>query len=530
VAFVWNGPKQDNFDIYTMRLGSDKPVRVTEDPAQDISPAWSPDGSAIAFIRQLNARHGELLLVPANGGPEHKIADLTDDEFQESPGRLVSLAWSPDGSAIAASHRRPGDASERIYLFSRTGEMRPLTSPTAPIADHTPAFSSDGRVLAFTRMPGYSTAEIYTVPLDGTLHVAGAARRVTNANRWCVNPVWLRGKNRILYLEAVQPEGHKELKITASNSRSTDGVTVLLNGEPHNITAGPDEIVYSTTRKDTNIWRARIPARGEAPSIPEKLISSTRADDKPRYSPDGSKIAFTSSRSGTPEIWVSNADGSNLVRMTNFGGPLVGHADWSPDGQWLTFHARPEGQADLFRMPAAGGPVKRLTTDPADDTMPTFAHDGRSIYFASARSGRLEIWRMPPGGGRSVQITTSGGDQPLESADGRTIFYLSVDGTRIQSVPAEGGAASDVTGPLHVYPSGFAVTSEGVYYEAPPHSGDQRFVCFFSFATRTSRPLAVANRPFYIGLTVSPREPYVVFDQIDDLDRDLMLLRDFHPE
>jgi Tol biopolymer transport system component len=162
--------------------------------------------------------------------------------------------------------------------------------------------------------------------------------------------------------------------------------------------------------------------------------------------------------------------------------------------------------------------------------MPTFAHDGRSIYFASARSGRLEIWRMPPGGGRSVQITTSGGDQPLESADGRTIFYLSVDGTRIQSVPAEGGAASDVTGPLHVYPSGFAVTSEGVYYEAPPHSGDQRFVCFFSFATRTSRPLAVANRPFYIGLTVSPREPYVVFDQIDDLDRDLMLLRDFHPE
>ena len=42
VAFVWNGPKQDNFDIYTMRLVSDKPVRVTVDPAEDISPAWSP--------------------------------------------------------------------------------------------------------------------------------------------------------------------------------------------------------------------------------------------------------------------------------------------------------------------------------------------------------------------------------------------------------------------------------------------------------------------------------------------------------
>jgi Tol biopolymer transport system component len=530
IAFAWNGPKQDNFDIYTMRLGSDEPFRMTTHPAHDLSPAWSPDGRVIAFIRQLNSRHGELLLIPAGGGPEHKIVDLNDKEFQESPGRLVSLAWSPDGAAIAASDRQPGDASERIYLFSRTGEMRPLTSPAAPLADHTPAFSSDGRVLAFTRLPGYSTAEIYTLPLDASLHVAGNARRATNANRWCVNPVWIPGKEQLLYLEGVQPEAHKELKITSANNRSTTGVAVLLNDEPRNITAGPHEIVYSTMRKDTNIWRARIPAAGDAPSIPERFISSTRADDKPRYSPDGNEIAFTSSRSGTPEVWVSNADGSNLVRMTNFGGPLVGYADWSPDGQWLTFHARPEGQADVFLMPAAGGQVKQLTTDPADDTMPRFTHDGRSIYFSSARSGQPEIWRMPAGGGRAAQITRSGGFQPSESADGKRIFYLSLDGTRIRSVPVEGGAESDAIGPLHVYPCSFAVTSEGLYYEAPPHSGDQRFIRFFSFATGASKPVAVASRPFYLGLSVSSREPYILFDQIDDLDRDLMLLRGFNPE
>jgi Tol biopolymer transport system component len=181
-------------------------------------------------------------------------------------------------------------------------------------------------------------------------------------------------------------------------------------------------------------------------------------------------------------------------------------------------------------MPAAGGPVKRLTTDPADDTMPSFANDGRSIYFSSARSGHLEIWRMPAGGGPAVQITTSGGFRPSESPDGKKIFYLSLDWTRIRSVPVEGGAESDVTGPLHVYPSGIAVTSEGVYYEAPPHSGDQRFIRFFSFATGTSRPVAVASRPFRLGLTVSPRDPYILFDQVDDFDRDLMLLQNFDPE
>jgi len=530
VAFVWNGPKQDNFDIYTMRLGSDKPSRLTVDPAHDLGPAWSPDGNTIAFIRQLNASRGELLLIPASGGPERKIATITDDEFIESPGRLVSLTWSPDGSAIAASHRRPGDASERIYLFSRTGEMRPLTSPPAPLSDHTPAISSDGRVLAFTRLTGFSAAEIYTVSLDSHLHVAGDAHRITSSNRWCINPVWVPGKDRILYLEAEEPAAHTALKITAPSSRSTVGLTVMLNDEPRDITAGSHELVYSNVRSDTNIWRARIPAAGEAPSIPERFISSTRLDGKPSYSPDGSKIAFTSSRSGTQEIWVSDADGSNLFRMTNFGGPLVGYANWSPDGQWLIFHARPEAQVDLFLMPAAGGPVKRLTTDPADDTLPSFTHDGRSIYFSSARSGQPEIWRMPAGGGRAVQVTTSGGFRPFESADGQRIFYVTLDASRIQSVPAKGGPVSDVTGPLHMYPSGVAVTSEGIYYGAPPHSGDQRYIRFFSFATRTSKPVAVTNRPFELGLTVSPREPYILFDQVDDLDRDLMLLRNFHPE
>lgn len=530
VAFVWNGPKQDNFDIYTMRLGSDKPFRITVDPAHDLSPAWSPDGSAIAFIRQLNASRGELLMIPATGGPEHKIADIADDEFRESPARLVSLAWSPDGSAIAASHRRPGDASQRIYLFSRTGKMRPLTSPVAPLGDHTPAFSSDGRVLAFTRLTGFSSAEIYAASLGSNLGMATDARPVSSTNHWCTNPVFLPGQKRILYLEAEEPEAHRTLKITSPNSLSPAAVSVLLNDEPLRVTAGPHEVVYSTVREDINIWRAKVPTAGEAPSIPERIISSTRFDGKPRYSPDGTKIAFTSSRSGTPEIWVSDADGSNPFRLTNFGGPLVGYANWSPDGQWLTFHARPEGQADLFLMPAAGGPVKRLTTDPADDTMPCFVRNGRSIYFSSARSGQFEIWRMPVGGGPAVQITRSGGFRPFESADGQRIFYLNLDGSRIQSVAAGGGPASDVTGPLHIYPSGIAVTSGGIYYEASPHSAVERYIRFFNFETGTSRPVAVASRPFGLGLTVSPDHAYILFDQVDDLDRDLMLLRDFHPE
>lgn len=308
----------------------------------------------------------------------------------------------------------------------------------------------------------------------------------------------------------------------------TSGKHILLNDDSSEIAVGR-HLVYSRIKRDTNIWRARIARAGESPQAAELFISSTRSDEKPRYSPDGTKIAFTSARSGSPEIWVSKVDGSSPVRMTAFGGPLVGYANWSPDGQWLIFHARPDGQADVFVMPAAGGSVKRLTTDIADDTMPSYSHDGRWIYFSSARSGQGEIWKMPAAGGPSVQLTTSGGQRPLESPDGKGVFYLTPDGREVRCVPAGGGMSWKLVESIHVYPAGFAVTSQGIYYAAPPHSGDERYIQFFSFLTLGSRPVAVAHHPFYLGMSVSPDGNYVLFDQIDEFDRDLLLVKDFRP-
>jgi len=213
--------------------------------------------------------------------------------------------------------------------------------------------------------------------------------------------------------------------------------------------------------------------------------------------------------------------------MTTFGGPLMGYPNWSPDGQWLVFHARPEGQADLFVMAAAGGSAKRLTTDVTDDTMPTYSHDGRWIYFTSTQSGREEIWRIPVAGGEAVQLTTTGGQRPLESLDGKSIYYMTPD--EIRCMPTGGGPPLKVVAPIHVYPSGFAVTSQGVYYEAPPETGGKRFVQFFSFSTAASRPVAVAHYPFYLGISVSPDANYILLDQIDEFDRDLLLVKNFRP-
>src|SRR5262249_14361117 len=74
VAFVWNGEKEDNSDIYVKLLGAETPLRLTTDPAPDVNPAWSPDGRQIAFLRQ-SAKNGGFYLIPALGGSERKLAE-----------------------------------------------------------------------------------------------------------------------------------------------------------------------------------------------------------------------------------------------------------------------------------------------------------------------------------------------------------------------------------------------------------------------------------------------------------------------
>jgi Tol biopolymer transport system component len=500
--------------------------RLTDNPAADVSPAWSPDGRTIAFIRKLGDDRGALMLVPAFGGPEHTVRELRNRELSLGSRGSVSLSWSWDGAWIAAAHREAGDSSESIYLFSPTGDTRKISDNRGAFGDHTPAFSPDGRTLAFSRLTGFSASEIYTLRLNANYHPEGEVRRLTVHRRWSVDPVWLPDGKRILYMTADDPASPHELRAIGAFDGATLPAPIALDEEAAGITAGK-HFVYSRIRHDTNIWRARIPRPGEPPSEAEPFIASTRRDEKPSYSPDGQRIAFTSMRSGSMEIYVAKADGSSPVKMTAFGGPLMGYAHWSPDSQWLAFHARPEGQADVFVMPSAGGPPKRLTTDPADDTMPSFSHDAQWLYFASTRSGQSEIWRMPVSGGSAERITGTGGLRPLASPDGKNVFYLAHDGTGVRSVPAGGGPSTLAAAPVHRYPNGFTLTSQGLYYGAPPHSNESRFVMFTSFSGGITRPVALVRYPFYVGMSVSPDERYIVFDLADQFDRDLLVVKDF---
>ena len=117
---------------------------------------------------------------------------------------------------------------------------------------------------------------------------------------------------------------------------------------------------------------------------------------------------------------------------------------------------------------------------------------------------------------------------PIESRDGATVYsYNWTDSGGILGLPSAGGKPARIIGPTHPFPFAFDVSAEGIFYPAPPHSGTTRYINLFDFATGATRPVVVVNRPFRLGMSVSPDGRFLAFDQLDDWSSDLMLIRDF---
>ena len=281
-------------------------------------------------------------------------------------------------------------------------------------------------------------------------------------------------------------------------------------------------MVYVKSFADANVWRMALSADGK----PERVIASSQGDAMAEYSPDGRKIAFSSSRSGSQEIWVTDADGSNARQVTSFAVGSVARPRWSPDGRYLALAARPTGNVDVYVVSTEGGSPRRLTTHPADDVSAKWSRDGKWIYFASNRTGRHEVWkRQADGTGDDIQVTRNGGWVSEESVDGKILYYskFTVDG--IWKMPVAGGDEAQV---LDRTPGGnWDVMQEGIYYLNIP----DRSAYLLEFSTGRSRRLATLktlfNEDTSFGFSVSPDRKWAIYTKIDQYVADVVLAENF---
>lgn len=528
LAFVWNGQSQDNYDIYVKPVGSGFRHQLTTSGARDHSPAWSPDGTRIAFLRESSAGR-KLLVVPAGGGPERELAT------SKAAGMAMGLAWHPDGKAIAFVDKESLSEASGVFLFSiDTRRKRALTTPPALSGgDSYPVFSPDGTQLAFIRnLDGQGV--VHVVATSGgeprSIGQNGYAGLAWAADDRLVLPSPPRDGGSPLWSLSTEDGSSRPLGIGGENT-----LYPAISRQGH-------LLAFTKWNLNTNVWRVELPhsSEGASKEVQSKrevmLISSTRRQDSPRFSPNGRHVVFASDRTGSIEIWKCDREGNNPVQLTSIGGPLTGSPRWSPDGEWVVFDSRHEGNANIYVVSAESGPLRAITTKESEDIVPSWSHDGEWIYFASDRGGDQQIWKIPADGGPPLQVTRRGGFEAFESFEGDVIYYsrpnrelglwqVRPDGSGERPVPGLSQAGS------WRY---WAVAREGVYFvpgafRAQEASSPQP-VRLFSFRTAKTRTVAKINKKLAGGaggLAVSPDGKWLLYAQVDRDDRDIMLVDGF---
>ena len=392
-------------------------------------------------------------------------------------------------------------------------------------------FSPDGRTLAFSRRfhPG-NLAQLYVQPLTATLESAGGPRQLTFEDWRNDDPAWTPDGRQIVYRAGpkfraslwridLSPSARPQ-PLSFSSISGGSSFSPALSREKH-------RLAFTQVRWDVNIWRVGVAGGTGADEAPVPWIASTLLDHTPNFSSDGRKIAFASYRSGTPEIWVCDSSGQNLVQLTSFNGPEVALPQWSPDGSRIVFDGFVKSQHAIFWIGANGGTPQRLTDHPGNNSTPTWSRDGRWIYFFSDRSGREEIWRMPAEGGEASQITRNGGVMALESWDSQWLYVLKKEYGSLWKRRITDGKEEQILDSVQAL--NFAVGSKGIYFvPGTTHSEAENNIELLHPETGERRTLAVIHKSVMWGFSVSPDERWILYPQVDqEMTADLMLVENF---
>jgi Tol biopolymer transport system component/DNA-binding winged helix-turn-helix (wHTH) protein len=522
VAFVWNGEDQSNYDIYVKPISSETSTRLTVHAAVDTSPAWSPDGQSIAYLR-LAPGDGGLYIVPARGGSEKKLTGVYSDRLGI---KARHLDWSPDGKFLVVDDKGGPQESVSLFLISAaTGERKRLTSvPARSPSDLAPRFSPNGAFVAFIRSSSATVRDIYVVPTSG-----GTPARLTFDERWIGDLDWTPDGREILF-SSDRADEPGLWKVAAPPARAGAPRRVSPTGDRAGyltVARHGSRLAYSQSSESENFWKLDLGTQ-----VWTKLNTPVHNVAAPDYSPDGSQILFRSDAPGKRTLGIARADGSNPRVL-----PLsvrVHSASWSPDGSMLTVDIHQQGHYHIYTLPARGGQPRPLTFADFDDEYPRWAPDGKSIYFSSNRTGYWQIWRVAAaGGGTPEQVTQEGGYAGRFSPDGKTLFYSkhqSLPG--VWSVPVAGGAELLTMPGMRPERWGlWTVSPGGIYFvddDGALGLNHPAQVKFYSFSDHVitsivplPNPIALAG---FLTLTLSPDRRSLLLPLVDRSASDIVLV------
>jgi len=405
-----NGTRQ----IYLLNLGTMEVTKLTDHPGGATSPTWSPDGEQIAFVEPSQNSDTIFLINSQGGGEVTKI--------QLEARSINDLAWGPKGNVIAFSAipKGPGYKDHEILTYDlNTKTLVNLTN--SPGDDSRPAWAIGGDKLVFQSSRD-GNPDIFVMRSDGSLQT-----RLTNHTESDVEPTWSSDGRHIAF--SSNREGYYDLYLMTDSGADQKPLAVFDadDRQPHwAIPPAPvlDELAFAARASQSeffNIYRA---------SASETEIGSDENSDEtmPDWSPDGTRLAFASNRSGNYEIYITNADGSGEpLQLTDRPGSDM-NPDWSPDGSQIAFESKLDtGSWNIWIMKTDGSEMRNITQNlPGDQGNPAWSPDGKQIAFSSNIGSDFDIYLINADGSGGVeQLTSLQGNEfyPSWSPDGNLIVF-----------------------------------------------------------------------------------------------------------
>ena len=469
LAFVATDPSEKSV-IWVRPLDS-QIARALPGTDGAMYPFWSPDSRSLGFFVS-----GKLKKIDVAGGPPSTICDAADAR---------GGSWSRDGVIVFEPHFRL--PLSRVAVTG--GKVSPVTTLDSTRKETThrwPHFLPDGKHFLYfsgshSTGPESELDAIFVGSLDPKerpkllvnarsqgIYAAGrllfARQNTLLAQPFDVDTLTLEG-NAVPIAEKVQDDpGFFNAAFSASDR-------VLAHQESGG-TAGFSELVWfdrtgkrlESVGEPADYWTPRLAPDGRRVAfgigdpgdlwihdlsrrVRARLTFNPADDVAPIWSPDGTRIVFSSQRSGAGDLYMKLASGTGAEELLETSMKFKIPGAWSPDGRMIAFHDFSQSHPDIWLLSVPERNKTRLLDGDFEKGSPEFSPDGRWIAYTSTESGRPEVYVQPfPGPGGKWQVSSGGGQTTEWRSDGRELFYLSLDG-KLMAVAVRAGSSFETEEP-----------------------------------------------------------------------------------